>query len=117
MGTGSEGNPLFLQLECCSSGANSPLGNDVFHMDFLPGPERGGHSLGMVPLFSLLAFSLVVISELAGLSQCYACPHTLLALPALGHEGKFQTSQEDRVIRPEEGILGGTKCVSSQGKL
>lgn len=67
-----------------------PLGNDVFRVDFLPGPERGGHGLGMVPLFSLLALlSGGYFAELAGLSQCDACPHTRSALPALGHEGKF----------------------------
>lgn len=40
-----------------------PLRNDVFHVDFLPGPERGWHSLGMVPLFSLLAFPLGQTSQ------------------------------------------------------
>lgn len=39
--------------------------------------------------FSSCLLSGAYFTELAGLSQRSACPRTLLALPALGHEGKF----------------------------
>lgn len=38
---------------------------------------------------SLLSLSGGYFTELKGLSQCYACPPTLLAPPALGQKGKF----------------------------
>lgn len=114
MGTGREGSPLFLQLECCPSRDNPhppqkwcvPCGFSAWSWAW-----RAQFGYGAF-VFSPCFLSGGYFTELKGLSQCFACPPTLLAPPALGHEGKFPDGPNISRVQGDMALRGRLRGIN-----